>query len=257
MGHFLLMGVGGNHASIYVPPPGGGSDPSFASVKLLLGFEGSDGSTTITDESSAAHGTATVNGNAQIDTGVALIGTSSLLLDGTGDFITFPDSADWDLSDSNSDQFTVEAFVRFNVLAASTRYNLIGQGNTAGTLAWAFRVTESVNGQLSFLGSTAGASFDWTVTTASAGLSTGTRFHVAVDKDSSGKVRIYVDGVMRGSGTPSNSAIFNSSQVLTIGALSSNNPLNGWLDEVRITKGVARYASDGGFTVPTAAFPRS
>ncbi len=33
--------------------------------------------------------------------------------------------------------------------------------------------------------------------------------------------------------------------------------LIGWLDELRITKGVARYASDGGFTVPTAAFPRS
>jgi hypothetical protein len=31
----------------------------------------------------------------------------------------------------------------------------------------------------------------------------------------------------------------------------------GWIDELRITKGVARYASDGGFTVPTAAFPRS
>jgi hypothetical protein len=33
--------------------------------------------------------------------------------------------------------------------------------------------------------------------------------------------------------------------------------LNGWLDEIRITKGVARYASDSGYTVPTAAFPRS
>lgn len=27
--------------------------------------------------------------------------------------------------------------------------------------------------------------------------------------------------------------------------------MNGWLDEVRITKGVARYASDSGFAVPT------
>lgn len=31
--------------------------------------------------------------------------------------------------------------------------------------------------------------------------------------------------------------------------------MNGWLDEVRITKGVALYASDSGFAVPTAALP--
>jgi hypothetical protein len=33
--------------------------------------------------------------------------------------------------------------------------------------------------------------------------------------------------------------------------------INAWFDEVRITKGVARYASDGGFTVPSARYPRS
>lgn len=32
--------------------------------------------------------------------------------------------------------------------------------------------------------------------------------------------------------------------------------MNGWLDEVRITKGVARYSLDSGFAVPTAAYPR-
>ena len=43
----------------------------------------------------------------------------------------------------------------------------------------------------------------------------------------------------------------------TIGTLDTFNPLTGWIDELRITKGVARYDSDSGFTVPTAAFPRS
>lgn len=32
--------------------------------------------------------------------------------------------------------------------------------------------------------------------------------------------------------------------------------MNGWLNEVRITKGVARYSLDSGFAVPTAAYPR-
>jgi Concanavalin A-like lectin/glucanases superfamily len=95
--------------------------------------------------------------------------------------------------------------------------------------------------------------------TTGAGMTTGVRYHVAVDKDATGKIRIYVDGVMYGSSTPANSAFFSSTAPLTIGAQSSSGlvDMDGWLDDVRITKGVARYASDGGFTVPTSAFPRS
>jgi hypothetical protein len=71
-------------------------------------------------------------------------------------------------------------------------------------------------------------------------------------------MRLYKDGVMLASATPPNSAIFNSPQVLGIGATSAGGgALDGWIDELRITKGVARYASDSGYTVPTAAFPRS
>jgi hypothetical protein len=52
-------------------------------------------------------------------------------------------------------------------------------------------------------------------------------------------------------------ALFNSPLALTIG---SHNLFSSWshigdLDEVRVTKGVARYA--GAFTPPTAAFPDS
>jgi hypothetical protein len=32
--------------------------------------------------------------------------------------------------------------------------------------------------------------------------------------------------------------------------------MKGWVDEVRITKGIARYQTDAGFTPPTRAFPR-
>lgn len=89
-------------------------------------------------------------------------------------------------------------------------------------------------------------------------MTTGVWYHVAADKDATGKIRLYVDGVMLGSATPANSAIFNSTAGLGIGAQGANGNVDmaGWLDEVRITKGVARYASDSGFTVPTAAYPR-
>jgi hypothetical protein len=52
--------------------------------------------------------------------------------------------------------------------------------------------------------------------------------------------------------------IYNPSLAIGIGANSSGSGsfLAGYIDELRITKGVARYASDSGFAVPTAAFPR-
>jgi hypothetical protein len=64
---------------------------------------------------------------------------------------------------------------------------------------------------------------------------------------------------MRASSTPANSAIADDTQGLGIGAQNAGGTvdMNGWLDEVRITKGVARYATDTSFSVPTAAFPRS
>ncbi len=50
---------------------------------------------------------------------------------------------------------------------------------------------------------------------------------------------------------------FNSAGTLNIGMIGSSFGFDGWIDELRITKGVARYASDSGFAVPTSAYPRS
>ncbi|QKC83613.1 LamG-like jellyroll fold domain-containing protein [Mesorhizobium sp. NZP2077] len=68
---------------------------------------------------------------------------------------------------------------------------------------------------------------------------------------------MYLNGTMVASST--HRTINPSGAVLSIGAdgNTSGFNFNGWIDEVRITKGVARYASDSGFTAPTAAFPRS
>lgn len=51
---------------------------------------------------------------------------------------------------------------------------------------------------------------------------------------------MYIDGVMRASSTPANSAIGDYAGALGIGAQNSGGTvdMNGWLDELRITKGV-------------------
>lgn len=83
--------------------------------------------------------------------------------------------------------------------------------------------------------------------------STSTWYHLAVDRDSSGNLRLHIDGAMAHKATGVAGALFNSTASLLIGARSGPSLYwNGHIDEVRVTKGVARYATDTSFSVPTA-----
>lgn len=248
-GRGALDGAGGG---------GGGGDSFFSSVKLLMGFNGANGSTGapgMTDESSAAHGNASVFGGEHIDTAQFKFGASSLRADSGS--VQYGDHADWRLSAANSDQFTVECWVRFNTTGTSKV--IIAQYTADGTVGWAFQTPGASASEFMFYFSPDGTfASGVAVQSTGAGLTTGAWYHLAADKDSGGKIRIYKDGVMLGSATPANSAIFNSPENLGIGATpAGGGAMDGWIDELRITKGAARYASDSGYTVPTAAFPRS
>lgn len=228
---------------------GAATDPYLSSVKLLMGFEGADASTTMPDESPSARGNATVVANAQIDTGDKKFGTSSLQLDGTGDYIQYGDSADWLFPA----EFTVECWVQFTGAAGSGTRGFVGQFNTSlNQRSWLIGYT---NGNVAGWVSTNGTaqtqiSGAWTPVV-------GTWYKVAMDRDASNVVRVYLDGVMVNKATVSGS-LFNSGQPMIIGSFNNASFEHiGRIDEVRVTKGVARYASDAGYTVPTAAFPRT
>ena len=227
------------------------TDPNIASVVLLMGFPGSDGSASFVDESPAVHAITAV-GNAQVDTAEFKFGDSSLLLDGSGDRLTSADSADWDFG---SGPFTVEAHVRFALTETAANY-LVSQWNSAdNNRAWGIQY---FNNGWHFAYTTGGSnatavtlSFAWTQ-------SGGTWFHFALTRDGSGDVRAFVDGTQIGATQAANVTIFDSNQPLWIGAIASSTPandFNGHMDEFRITKGVARYTAN--FTPPTAAYPRS
>lgn len=229
------------------------ADPSFSSVKLLMGFEGTNGSTSFVDESSAPH-TLTANGNAQITTSQFKFGSSSGAFDGSGDFITAPDSADWDFGSGN---FTIEGFFRF--LTKQDSQAMIGQWDNAGTFsnsAWFLYIN---GGQLMLRRVVGSTTFD---VSAAFAPTLGTWYHIAVDRDSLGpSTRIYVNGAkiarLDSSTTPNNSTNVLSIGRIGTGTTFSSFDFNGNMDELRITKGVARYASDAGFTVPSSAYPRS
>ena len=228
---------------------GGGApttDPNFSNVFLLVGADGADGSTAFDDESSKNY-TLTANGNAQIDTAQAKFGSGSILLDGTGDSVSVVALAN--LAPLTG-QFTVEAWVRFNVVKTNQSIISVWASALSGT-SWAF-VCSPTSLAFTYYDSgntqrpTSGA---WSPVT-------GQWYHLAADRDASDVLRVYADGVVIGSSTRAE-VMKSAGTNPQIGALPgfSAYEFNGWIDEVRVTKNVARYG--GAFTPPSAAFPRS
>lgn len=230
------------------------TDPFWANVVLLAGFNGTDGSTTFIDESSAAH-TMGSNNTAQLDTAQAKFGVSSLLLDGSLDWVNSADSADWDLA---AGDFTIEGWWR--TVDNTVTQSFLGQWNTTGNQRawWLLYQPSGTPDVIQFVRSTNGSA-GVVVLTANWTPVNDTWYAVCVDRSGS-TWRLYIDGVMVATYTASET-IFNSTTELRIGAVTSSGgnqfEWDGWIDEVRITKGVGRYASDGGYAVATSPFPRS
>lgn len=208
-------------------------DLYWANVSLLLHMDGSNGSTTFTDSSSNAF-SVTANGDAQISTAQSKFGGASGYFDGTGDYLTVSPEAL-----TNSD-FCIECWL---YIASLINYRMIYETRTADgdTSGFVFGVNSS--GQLFvYLGG-------FVLTTGTITVNTWT--HVALTR-SSGTWRIFIDGTLQ-TGTYNNSGSLTRTAVRIGMDWNTLYPMSGYLDDFRITKGVARYTAN--FTPPTAAFP--
>lgn len=236
-----------------MPYPGGTIDPYWTSVVYLAGYDDfASVAAAEKDESSFNH--TPINHGFNIGN----LPNGSPGKFGAGCYraiancwVSYADSADWQLGSS---PFTMEAWVQFTTAPSSSFHNLFGQRESSGNQrSFGLSVASNV---LTLFRSADGATE--TNVTGAWTPSTLTWYHVAADFDGT-KTRLYVDGVMKGSSTTA-VTLFNSTADFTVGswltAGAFNSAFRGFLDEVRITKGVARYASDSGYTVPTAAFPR-
>lgn len=208
---------------------------------LLLHMDGADGSTTFTDEYGK---TITVVGNAQIDTAQSKFGGASGLFDGTGDCITAPSGTDFDFTGN----FTLEVQARF--AAFGSVQGLIARRASSAVYA-PFNLYVDNSGNVGFVASQDGSSWAVNILGGSP-LSTSTWYHIAATRN--GNVyTVWVDGSSIGSSTVSGALMSStSSVVIGAGAANADFSANGHLDEVRITKGTARYTSS--FTPPSAAF---
>jgi hypothetical protein len=232
------------------------TDPDFSNVSLLLHFDGSNNSTTFTD-SSLANRTATAVGDAKISTAQSKFGGSSLLVDGDGDYVSFPDSDDLDFG---AGDFTIEAWVRLAAhptsYAGAFQAGIVSK-DSSSTSGWYLNVGGS--GSESLILNLSGSDGSRQEITATANLSLSTWYHVAAVREGN-LIYIYRDGTLLNSGgTSYTKTLTNSTTTLKVGAVDYDITyqylLNGNVDDVRITKGVARYPGGTTFTPPTAAFP--
>lgn len=215
--------------------PAGRLELTDDSLKLLLHMDGVDASTTFTDETGK---TITASGNAQIDTAQSKFGGASCLLDGTGDFLSVPDSTDFE---PGSSDFTFECWIRptvNNVLKCigGKRLNTGANGywniyvNASGKLQLVCVAEDGTTTIINISGST-------TVTTA-------TWHHVAISKIGT-TWKIFLDGVQENSAVETAIVGTAGAAALNIGRDASNTTrdFNGHIDEAAVFFGRALYTS--------------
>ena len=208
-------------------------DPQFGSVSLLLHGNGTNASTTITDSSRFAN-TVTAVGNAQISTAQSKFGGASIAFDGASDWLDIPS-----ITFANNDSLTLECWL-YKTQRDNSNYSVVfGSGGAPNQIGYDDITEGSI---FMYIDSGYGV--------AAAGLAVPTNSwcHLAWTRQGA-TCRAFVNGILQGTGTRANA--FNISRIGALGVLS--NETNGYLDDIRITKGVARYTAN--FTPPTAPFP--
>ncbi len=218
-----------------------------AYTKLLLPFDGIDESQVFTDISPSEHGNAIVGGTAQVDTAQRVFGSGALLLDGNSDYLQYIDSADWYYGTS---AFTIDFRVRFAALptsgnlmticgqrTAGVDYSQLALRNTAGAYTWEY---------------VAGVSSVETITVAkTTTIAINTWYHIALIRTGD-DFKFFQAGTQVGSTTTDSSEVPDIAAVLWIGQWNGGQYLNGWIDELRVSKGIARWTAN--FTPPNRAY---
>lgn len=225
---------------------GGGGAP-FADVSLLTSWDGVDGATTATDDSTYGH-VPTFEAGAQIDTAQSVFGGASVGRSGIASLVRWPSHASFHIG---SDPFCLETFTRFTSLTGANLiigvWDTIGPGPT--DRSWQIEFSSGVfRFQYTLDNITI---FEPMTIAPGGGVLVDTWYHVCFERDEADDLRGYIDGIMIQKVTGLNADMFLSNADLFCPGRRSI-----FLDETRITIGASQYASDSGLTVPASPYPR-
>lgn len=212
------------------------TDPYWANVSLLLHNEGTNGGTTFIDSSSYNH-TVTAVGSVT-NTAVKKFGVSSQY-NNNSQYLSVPAHASLGFG---SGDFTIEMWVQHMNTGGD---KILFESRISGAVGCGIYITSSPNYRLYYTNNSGilinagGFPAAWT--------------HVAVCRSGT-TVRGFINGTLVGSATDSRT--FASSAAIRIGSNSAaGQSMVGYIDDVRVTKGIARYTAN--FTPPTTTFPDS
>jgi len=181
-------------------------------------------------------------GNAQISTSFRRYGSGSLAFDGTGDWLFGPFTQNFNFGTGS---FTWEAWVYPNSVSGIVGLFAVSGGSGANP-----KFVVHMNGgtpNIHYNNLTGGADI---YTAATSAISANTWTHLAFVRNGS-TWTWYINGVASGTGSNSTSISFTSQPVYVgYGGESYFAAFNGYIDDLRVTRGVARYTAN--FTPPTA-----
>lgn len=187
----------------------------------------------------------TTVGDAKVSTSVVKYGTGSMYFDGTGDYLDIPRSSNFDFGSGN---LTIEGWINVPdinsmlkcIFAVGVPVQVYSQ---SGTIVVWFNNTDSTVGYIVIA-----------LTGPSNSVVANTWTHFAVVRNGS-TFTVYVNGVAGTPATGVTQSVFYSATQPRVGYVVGTGTyvFNGYIDDLRITKGVARYTS--AFTPPARAFP--
>lgn len=224
-------------------------------TKLLLHCNGNDGSTTFTDE--VLPHTVTAVGDAQIDDSQSKFSATlpaSGLFDGSGDYLSIPDHADWFMGTA---AFTIDFWWRpsnINLGKTSFFFTHCDTEDCLNDRIFCYYIPNSSKIQFYIVDGAATTilleSSAWTPTI-------GIWYHIAIIRGWGGNANdwaITVNGVAIGTLTDASSWPNVGPWLFCVGG-GLTRSLYGHLDEFRVSKGIARWTAN--FTPPTAEYSLS
>jgi len=221
------------YTSNFTPPSG--PLPLLDNTSLLLNFTNAG----IID-STGKNIIETVGNAGVVTTSIKKYGSGSMYFDGTADYLV---GRSTDLLSFNTGDFTVEMWVYpTSVAGAIVLIDTRASGTDSG---WAFYINSS--SRLALFTSNADR-----ITAASA-LSASTWTHIVLARSGS-TLAVYMNGVQSATATYS-TTMTCPGRISIASGFDNLAPLNGYIDDLRITKGFARYTTN--FTAPTKAHPDS
>jgi hypothetical protein len=192
---------------------------------LLMHMDGTDNGTTFADQTGK---TITRNGDTKTVTATKKFGTASAYFDGSGDYLLIPTSSDltW-----NGD-FTVDLWVNFSNL--SNPMVLFADANDCTGFL-----------RLMYNGNWDIAETSTSQSTPDATITTNTWYHMAIVR-TAGNIKLFKNGTQINTNWNRTTTYQPDSGGIRIGSQWGTGGLymNGYIDEFRISKGIARWTSN-------------